>query len=157
MNDTGKYWREHPEEQRAYNHAYYHAHRAEILKQKAEYRAKHSERIRAEKRRDHLRREYGIAPEVYDRMAKEQDSLCYICKKPQTHYQNKRPVRLYVDHCHSSGIVRRLLCNNCNAMLGYAQDSPAILRQAAKYIEELSVETSTPNTCLEGEDTVRAA
>lgn len=40
------------------------------------------------------------------------------------------------DHCHQTGRLRGVLCNNCNAALGYAKDSPDLLRQMANYLEQ---------------------
>lgn len=42
--------------------------------------------------------------------------------------------KLHVDHCHNSGKVRGLLCQNCNWGLGNFQDSPSRLKQAMKYL-----------------------
>ena len=43
---------------------------------------------------------------------------------------------LHIDHCHKTGVVRGMLCGNCNFLLGHANDSPEILRKAADYLEE---------------------
>lgn len=40
-----------------------------------------------------------------------------------------------LDHCHVSGVVRGLLCRNCNWALGKVQDDPVILRALADYVE----------------------
>ena len=40
-----------------------------------------------------------------------------------------------IDHCHSSGRVRGLFCNRCNATLGLVDENPAILRELADFIE----------------------
>lgn len=90
---------------------------------------------RAERRREV---EYGITPEQYDGMLAEQDNRCYLCKQSETaiHPRTGKIKRLSVDHCHSSGNVRRLLCSACNIGLGSFKDDPALLRAAALYLEE---------------------
>ncbi|WP_329390136.1 endonuclease VII domain-containing protein [Streptomyces sp. NBC_01716] len=60
-----------------------------------------------------LRREYGITLKQYRQMLATQGGGCAICGSPPS---DKR--RLAVDHCHSSGRVRALLCVPCNTQLG---------------------------------------
>lgn len=60
-------------------------------------------------RRANLKFNYGITVSEYDALCKKQDSKCSICNKT---------CKLVVDHCHSTGIVRGLLCNHCNSALG---------------------------------------
>jgi hypothetical protein len=43
--------------------------------------------------------------------------------------------KLDVDHCHSSGKVRGVLCNPCNNVLGTAKDNIDILKAAITYLE----------------------
>jgi hypothetical protein len=42
---------------------------------------------------------------------------------------------LCVDHDHKTGAIRGLLCNNCNASLGYLHDDPVQVRAALTYLE----------------------
>lgn len=69
---------------------------------------------------------YGLMPDDYDRMASAQQGLCFLCG---------RKAKLYVDHDHVTGRVRRLLCPTCNVGIGHLGDDPARLRAAADYIE----------------------
>lgn len=70
---------------------------------------------------------YGITLDDYSRMFDEQHGLCAICQKQSTD-------RLHVDHCHSTGRVRGLLCFKCNSMIGKANDNLDILRSAIAYL-----------------------
>lgn len=78
-----------------------------------------------------LTRKYGISLDEYDRMLEEQGNECAVCDR--TPEDNGR--RLAVDHNHSTGEVRGLLCDQCNVALGKLQDSPALLRNALAYLE----------------------
>jgi hypothetical protein len=84
-----------------------------------------------------LKRRRGIAASEYDRMMAEQDGKCAICGKPETaiHHRTGEPRALAVDHCHTSGKVRGLLCTGCNAVLGYAKDSIPTLEAAIRYLK----------------------
>ncbi|MES5383849.1 endonuclease VII domain-containing protein [Mycolicibacterium conceptionense] len=42
---------------------------------------------------------------------------------------------LSVDHCHSTGSIRGILCGSCNSGLGYFKDNPALLQAAIKYLD----------------------
>jgi hypothetical protein len=76
-----------------------------------------------------LQRKYGITVEDWDRLYDEQLGRCAIC------VVTLAEVKVCVDHDHTTGEVRGLLCNRCNQGLGYFADSPAILCAATKYLE----------------------
>jgi hypothetical protein len=82
-----------------------------------------------------LRKNYDITPETYDRVHAAQRGLCAICSQPST---DRRGYPLSVGHNHQTKQVRKLLCGNCNLMLGHSQDDPARLRAAAEYLEQNS-------------------
>jgi hypothetical protein len=77
-----------------------------------------------------LKAYYGITVEEYDKILESQNNVCAICKKMES-----RGTRLSVDHDHTTLVVRGLVCKNCNLVLGYAQDNPEYLRNAAHYLE----------------------
>lgn len=65
-----------------------------------------------------LKRKYGITHEDYEIMRLRQNDRCFICSKVPT--PNKRGYyKLWVDHCHVTGVVRSLLCVGCNNLVGY--------------------------------------
>lgn len=72
-------------------------------------------------------RVYSLSPESYAKMWLAQDGCCAICKKDAG--------RLVVDHSHETGDVRGLLCDRCNVALGWMEDEPSRLRNAAAYLE----------------------
>ena len=88
--------------------------------------------VRFEKR---LQRTYGIGVEDYERMREQQSAKCAICGGPGFVLdKNKHKCPLVVDHCHTSGAVRGLLCPNCNRALGLFQDSTESLERAITYL-----------------------
>ena len=83
-----------------------------------------------------LRLLYGITIQDYDRMLKEQNKVCAICKSKEllTNHVSKKRQRLSVDHDHATGKVRGLLCSRCNKALGLFYDDPSILKAATEYL-----------------------
>ena len=74
-----------------------------------------------------LKYKYGIDRAGYDRMLKEQDGACRICrKKPRTR-------RLAVDHDHKTNEVRGLLCSRCNEGLGRFEWDEKVLTNLIVY------------------------
>lgn len=73
------------------------------------------------RRNSWLRRMYGITTSDYDRMLKEQEGRCGLCRSEDP----KRAGQLYfsVDHCHTTGKVRGLLCVTCNSLVGILERS----------------------------------
>ena len=102
-----------------------------FAKARRDYYLKNKVRINENSRRNHLRKAFGITPEEYDRLITEQNGLCGICGEPMA--------RVCIDHCHSSGKIRKMLCHNCNVLLGHARDSVIILQQAIDYLNKFSI------------------
>jgi len=63
---------------------------------------------------------YHITEDDYNRMFKEQKGVCVICgNSPYIHGKNKISKVLHIDHDHSTGKIRGLLCSRCNGSLGW--------------------------------------
>ena len=83
----------------------------------------------------HLRTRYGQTLLEYNLMVQAQKGVCAICK---SFAPTKIHPRLCVDHDHSTGKVRGLLCNNCNAGLGFFANSSLRMRGAIAYLAKQS-------------------
>lgn len=86
---------------------------------------------RERKREVHLKRKYGISLAEYDEMFDEQNGRCGICGTEDT---GSRFKHFTVDHCHDSGAIRGLLCNNCNRGIGLLGDTLKDLSKAVLYL-----------------------
>lgn len=86
---------------------------------------KNSDKIRDRR----LLSQFGINEQQYQDLLKSQNGVCAICGRPP---QKKR---LAVDHSHTTGVVRGLLCSPCNVSLGGFQDSLEILQRAYEYLK----------------------
>jgi len=74
-----------------------------------------------------LKYEYGLTVDDFNKMLEDSEGKCAICE---------RESKLVIDHCHSSGKVRGLLCQTCNKGLGLVYDSRAYLYRAIQYLME---------------------
>jgi hypothetical protein len=74
------------------------------------------------------RRLYGITPETHLRMLDAQNYEC-ICGKPIT-------VSDDLDHCHTTGRLRNILCAACNRLIGHANDDPNLLEKHAENLRQ---------------------
>jgi len=81
-----------------------------------------------------LKSTYGLTLSQYETMLRAQNACCAICGKPEVRVRMERRTSLNVDHDHTTGKVRALLCYNCNSGLGHFKDSPNLLWRAAAYL-----------------------
>lgn len=75
---------------------------------------------------------YGVTEQWYLDTLEKQSYCCYICEKPRN---DKTQKYLCVDHCHTTGKVRGLLCTACNQALGNFKDNIKFLKKAIEYLE----------------------
>lgn len=103
----------------------------------AEYKAKHPERVRQWNKNyrewhpirtkwKYLRK-YGLTRDDFDKMVLQQEGRCAIC-----HEQLRKP---NVDHNHTTGAVRKLLCSRCNAIVGLIETRPIVVRRVISYLK----------------------
>lgn len=88
-------------------------------------------------RRRMLQASYGLSLEDYEAMLDAQEGVCAICKSDNPAGEGnfpKKALSFSVDHCHSTGKVRGLLCNTCNRGLGFFKDDMALLVSAQEYL-----------------------
>ncbi|MGI8809928.1 MAG: endonuclease VII domain-containing protein [Acidimicrobiales bacterium] len=80
-------------------------------------------------RKSYLKRKYGMTIEQYDAMLDAQGGGCCICGRPP-----REDISLHVDHDHSTGKVRGILCFCCNNALADFGEDPELLKKAASYV-----------------------
>ena len=90
------------------------------------WRSANLDRARKTDRVSHYMRKYGLPIEKATALAESRAGICEICMTPS---------HLVVDHCHSTGKVRGMICGACNSALGYARESISTLRSLIRYIE----------------------
>jgi hypothetical protein len=83
-----------------------------------------------------LNSKYDISNEEYERLFNNSQGKCHCCGKARS---SKNPSSIYyrklvVDHCHNTGIIRGLLCHNCNIGIGLLSDNIEGLQKAYEYL-----------------------
>jgi len=87
---------------------------------------KHRDKCASQRRK----RTYNLSAEDHSKMLSEQGGKCAICEKDTA---------LVVDHCHTSGKVRALLCTKCNLCLGYLEKNrPLYEGKLQDYLERFA-------------------
>ena len=71
---------------------------------------------------------YNISLEDYNKMLINQNNKCDICK---IEFNN-----LVVDHCHTTGKVRGLLCNGCNSGIGFFKENKVTILNSIEYLNK---------------------
>jgi hypothetical protein len=115
------YYQEHKEARGEYQRNYRRRNKEKVLAARKIYYREHKERLQS----DNLFRNYGLSLTGWKILSEGQNNKCKICGQK---------TKLVVDHDHKTKIIRGLVCNSCNILLGMSHDNPAILMQAAKYL-----------------------
>lgn len=76
---------------------------------------------------------YGVTYGEIETIRIAQDNKCWICLT-EFNLKSHKPDSMAVDHCHTTGVIRGLLCAGCNSGLGYFRDSHAFLERAIAYL-----------------------
>jgi hypothetical protein len=108
-----------------------------FLDKKRKSKKSYKDKAEINNRNNWLYRNYRITPDKFELMLKNQNNVCAICKNNETRINKKLNLikNLSVDHCHKTGKVRGLLCNNCNTSLGRFKDSIELLESAINYLK----------------------
>jgi recombination endonuclease VII len=114
---------------KSYGSLYYDSHRRKIVARRKRYYAAHKRENKDAK----LRRLFGIDLEGYEALMMKQCGKCAGCQKPFGELDDGalRPV---VDHDHQSLKVRGIIHANCNCIIGFAREDPAILEGLTSYL-----------------------
>lgn len=83
----------------------------------------------------HLKKYYKMTPTEFNALWELQDGKCAICESKMKPMGRAKDA-VAIDHNHQTNQVRGLLCRGCNHGIGCLKDSPEVLRNAAKYLDE---------------------
>jgi hypothetical protein len=127
------------EKKRAYEKEYYDKNPDKAKEKRRKYNANWLAKNPNANRNKHYKKRYGITVEDYEAMSERQNHLCAICGLPETKKRKDGTTSiLAVDHDHTTGAVRELLCVGCNHMLGNIENRNVSLDAIAAYIKRHS-------------------
>lgn len=86
----------------------------------------------------YYKRMYGVTLDDVTDMHSEQGGVCGICGDKGFSMAKRYKNQIVVDHDHTTGKVRGLLCHNCNRGLGLFKDSVERLQKAVEYLNTRS-------------------
>ena len=115
--------------------------------ERAEYARAHRSAHPSTYKDRYLRKSFGVSLAWYSTQLDVQGGGCAICAEPETANNPKTglPRDLAVDHCHTGGHVRALLCSKCNTGLGSFNDDPALLQAAIDYLTLHTPDVAPPD------------
>jgi hypothetical protein len=85
---------------------------------------------------------WGLSLSELEQLKKKQKYKCACCKEK---------VDLVIDHHHKTGLVRGLLCNQCNQAIGKLKDNEQIVSNVLRYLKkhrDKALETTVGAKCL---------
>lgn len=89
---------------------------------------------RAKVRENSYKNKHGISRDEAKRLIWDQKNRCALCGEPMEPLGIGKYAAVY-DHCHTTNKHRAMIHSNCNCLLGFAQDSVALLHKAVQYLE----------------------
>jgi hypothetical protein len=130
------------ERRKAQRRAWVLANRAKVTESSRKWRKKNAAKLKAREslrkrdadkiKRYTLKRTYGVTLEWFQATLAAQDKRCAICNRE---FGDSREESPRVDHNHSTGAVRGVLCNKCNRAIGFFDENLNALRSAIAYLE----------------------
>jgi hypothetical protein len=90
-------------------------------------------KARASQRNSYLKKTFGITSEGYEELLKKAGGCCEVCGKTETYCRGKLAY-FVVDHCHTTGEIRGILCHSCNRAIGQLGDSSDLVDKARRYL-----------------------
>lgn len=112
-------------------------------------RAKAAQKRYSKRKADNKRlRKYNVSRAGFEYLKDQQGKVCAICKAS---FESLN--RVCIDHCHTTEVVRGILCSHCNSGLGFFRDNAQFLSAAITYLKTPPPELPSEQERLFGEGT----
>ena len=112
---------------------YYAKNKEKLAAQSRAWRENNPDKSKRSYTNSWLKKKYGITIEQYEEKARQQNYLCAACG--EEHKGKTKQTTLHLDHCHSSGKLRGMLCYRCNLGLGLLDENISRLKGLIKYLK----------------------
>lgn len=106
--------------------------------QRKTYMKEHREAHPLAWKESHLRQSFGISLNDYHNMVAAQGNKCAMCGEAETEMRGGEVKALAVDHNHSTGKVRGLLCSACNKAIGLLKEDRELFFAGVRYLDKHS-------------------
>ena len=143
--ESKQYARDHAEENRERARQWTKEHPYETLSEEQKQKRREQSKRWKQENPDKLAAQQARAYKIHRNHRRKPGGLCELCGKEETALARRSTGELRAlqqDHCHATGVLRGLLCLDCNRLLGAAKDNPELLRAAADYIEKYRPQTA---------------
>jgi hypothetical protein len=143
-------WLEYQRQQYYKNHERELARRRQYYRKDLEASREYHRRWWRKNREKRLMRRYGLRLGEYEQLFASQGGVCAIC--------GNAPAKgvLCVDHSHTTGEVRGLLCHKCNRLLGLFNEQIQVLESAIRYLRNPPARCINQTLVVDSSSTVRA-
>jgi len=108
--------------------------RRKSQKSYGKWHKENKERLSKYNREHRLKTKYNMTIQQFNDLLTLQGGKCAICETKNPKTSKKNESGWHVDHCHSTGVVRGILCACCNPALGGFKDDIKILNNAISYL-----------------------
>ena len=107
-----------------------------VIQKERRSKEPYKEREKYYRKKQHLKEKFNLSIEDFEILKEKQNNTCAICGEKNNRFLSGIRSELCVDHNHSTGEIRELLCHYCNTGLGKFKDSKILLEKALKYLDK---------------------
>lgn len=124
-----------PKQRAAQRKRWYEANKETVKEAAAAWKKRYPTRAQEQARRTKLKQRFGITIEQYYELLERQNNVCAVCRRDADSFKTA----LAVDHDHHSGVIRGLLCIDCNRRVIGRRRAPegiALFQNASDYLKQ---------------------
>lgn len=107
------------------------------------WRSKNKEKAYLVSIKSHLKVNYNLTLESVQKLLLQQNNECAICDKQLT-YPNGH--KTHIDHCHTTGKIRGILCSKCNTSIGVIEANFPIFEKIENYLRVSLLKPRKPSS-----------